>query len=187
MTQDQLDPVAGMMIDAYLATAEFRHSFAADFGGFPPSLSARAHHMRSVMQAKLNEDDRYALHASYAEFGRVQFDDREHDQVYLLRSRSAVSIDRFKAQREQLFDSIEYLKSEVVLVVYEFTAGDLSLSVTGTRHLADSKRLEPTAEPTFVGCWPFTPTESLAFDQDERDHFGELDQSEDGAGEGDPS
>jgi hypothetical protein len=175
------------MIDAYLATAEYRHTFTVEFD-LPPTLAARAHHMRSVMQARIKADDRYALHQSYAEFGRVQFTDREHDQVFLLRSQSAVTIEHSRAQRERLFDSLEYLNSDVLMIVYEFESGTLNLSVAGTRRVSKRKRLEATDEPTFVGSWPFTPTETSPFDQSERDLFDELEDADEGeTGDGDVS
>jgi hypothetical protein len=177
MREQQLAPVAGMMIDAYLATAEYRHTFATEHG-LPPTLASRAHHMRSVMQARIRDDGRYALHAEYAELGRVQFTDREHDQVFVIRSESAVAIERRKAQREALFNSIEYLKSDVLMIVYEFALQDLSLSIAGTRRVADRKRLEQTGDATFVGLWAFTPTDTPAFDQNERDRFDDLEQDD---------
>jgi hypothetical protein len=176
MREEQLNPVAGMMIDSWLATGEFRLTFADDYG-LPPTVAARAHVMRSVMQAKLKDHDRYSLHPSYAELGRVQFTDRDLDQDFLLRSQSAFTIEHGKTH-PQLFDSIEYLKSDVLMLVYDFTSADLSLSITGTRHAANRTRLEPTAEPTFVGRWSFiAPTDTPPpFDQSERDLFDELDQ-----------
>jgi hypothetical protein len=186
MREEQLHPVAGMMIDAYLAVDEYRHSFTEAYG-LPPTLVAKVQHMRSIMQARLNDDGRYVLHPKYAEFGRVQFTDREHDQVFLLRSQAAVTIERGKHQLH-LFDpnSAEHLKSDVLMVVYEFESDALSLSMTGTWHAADRTRLEPTGVPAFVARWPFTPTEIPPFDQSERDDlFGELE--DDGESEADSS
>jgi hypothetical protein len=183
MREEQLNPVAGMMIDSWFATGEFRLTFTANYD-LPPTVAARAHVMRSVMQAKLKEHTRYALHPTYAELGRVQFTDRELDQDFLLRSQSAITIERGRSLR--LFDSNEYdAKSDVLMLVYDFTSEDLSLSIAGTRHAAGRRRLEPTAEPMFVSSWPFiTPTDTPPpFDQSERDLFDELD--EDGESEAD--
>lgn len=184
MDETQLNPVAGMMIDSWFATGEFRLTFTANTG-LPPTVAARAHVMRSFMQAKLKEHTRYALQQPYAELGRVQFTDRELGKEFLLRSQAAVKIEHGKFH-PQLFDSSGLLvKSDVVLLVYDFASDDLTLSIAGTRHVAGRKRLEPTAEPTFVGRWSFiTPTDTPPpFDQSERDLFDELD--EDGESEAD--
>lgn len=183
MDESQLNPVAGMMIDSWLATGEFRLTFA-DAHGLPPTVACRAHHLRSVMQAELKKHSRYALHQSYAELGRVQFTDRELNQDFLLRSQSAITIDR--GRHPQLFNSTKYdVKSDVLLLVYDFTSDDLGLSIAGTRQVAGRKRLEPTAEPTFVARWSIiSPTGTPPpFDQSERDLFDEL--YEDGESEAD--
>src|SRR5436190_873454 len=105
MDETQLNPVAGMMIDSWFATATFRAEFADEYD-LPPTLATKAHFMRSVIQAKIKDHSRYTLHPSYAEFGRVQFTDLELGQEFLLRSQSAVTIEHGKFH-PQLFDSSE--------------------------------------------------------------------------------
>ena len=92
MDKEQLDPVATILSDAYLATWAYSRSFRDEYER-PPTIAARVHHMRSVAQVGFENDDRYELAQDYREFGRVQFLDRESERAYLLRSQSAVSIE----------------------------------------------------------------------------------------------
>ena len=173
MNAQELEPVALLMNDAYLATWAYSSSFHDEYDQ-PPTLAAKVHHMRSIIQAGLQKSDRYALGADYAEFGRVLFTDGETDTVYLLRSGSAVSIEQEKRQGA-LFDARRYLTSDVTMVVYRFHRDGLDLSITGTRHERKRTHLEASGAPTFVATWPYAAGDHPAFDQRaESDPFGSL-------------
>lgn len=131
--------------------------------------------MRSIAQAHLTRSERFVLAAPFVEYGRVEFLDADHDINYLLRSESAVEIERVKCQREALFDSTPYLESETVLLVFRFHDDGLDLSLAGTRHREGRLRLEATGSPTLVGTWSYVSDDSpRPFDQGQIDPFSDL-------------
>jgi hypothetical protein len=186
VNQEQLAPVADILIPAYLGTASYSKQFNRDYGQ-PPTLMAKVHHMRSIAQASLNQTDRFLLAEPFVEFGRVQFDDTEHDRSYLLRSESAIEIERVTKQRESLFDPSHYLVSPIVLLVYRFHKNGLDLSVAGAKHAADRVKLEISGTPTYIATWPYTLESSTtisSFDQGAEDAFSDLgDMNEFGNGD----
>ncbi len=173
MEKTQLDPVATILADAYLATWAYSRSFRDEYER-PPTKAARVQHMRSVAQAGFDDSEQYEL-KDYLEFGRVQFTDLQADSTYLLRSQSAVSIESSK-QQAALFDSTQYLKTDVVMLVYKFHKAGIDLLISGTRHRSNSKHLEATGEPSYVGTWPYEVTSGdiPPFDQGYEDPFGDL-------------
>jgi hypothetical protein len=184
MTPEQANPVAQMLLHAYLETAAFSRGFLDDYDQ-PPTLLAKAHHLRAVLQASVNKSDDYRLGDMYAEFGRVQIEDRATRQHYLLRSEGAVSIEEAKRQG-QLFNPTKYLDSAVVLLVYGFHREGLDLAFAGTRYQVGRDRLEATGPPAYIGTWPYVPAESESFDQQGEDPFGDVgdigDDEEEGEG-----
>jgi len=184
VNRTQLDPVADILIAAYLETASYSRRFR-DEHDQPPTLLSKVHHMRSVAQATLNSSDRYDLGAMFVEFSRVEFEDGNTGRRYLLRSDGALAIERKMRQRETIFDAAMYLDSPVALLVYNFHKVGLDLSVAGTRQAVGSKRLEPTGTPTFIAMWPYANGDTpSAFDQGKGDPFGELGGVEDLGEEG---
>lgn len=184
MDAKQLEPVAGILVDAYLETASYSRAFK-DSWGRPPTLAAKVHHLRSVAQSRIGESDQYVLGQEYMEFGRVQFVDSMTGRSYLLRSASAVSIEEAK-YRLQLFDTNRFLKSDVTMIVYSFDSQALALSLAGTRQRSNRKRLEASGPAVFVGSWPYVPSDAEPFDQQTSDPFldvGDLDMDEDEGGE----
>jgi hypothetical protein len=72
------------------------------------------------------------------------------------------------------------------VLIHQFRADGLDLSVAGTRHASTKSRLEASGAPTFIGCWPYFAGDG--FDQDEADLFGDVgqiddDEEEEGDGE----
>lgn len=174
MDKTQLNPVAEIMIPAYLNTASFSRQFRDEYEQ-PPSLAAKVHHMRAVIQAMVNKSDHLMLAEPYVEFGRVEITDQAGTR-YLLRSEAAAAIERGKRDKGgqgSLFDSTRYLASEVILLVYKFHSGGLDLSVAGTRQEVGRTRLEASGEPDFIGTWPLS-LEGESFNQGEGDAFAEL-------------
>lgn len=174
MNKTQLDPVADVLIAAYLETASYSREFR-DEHDQPPTMLAKVHHMRSIVQATLTANDRFDLGASYVEFGRVEFEDLTVGKRYLLRSDGALSIEQKMLQRDAMFETASYLTSDVVLLIHTFHKTGLDLSVAGTRHTLGSKRLVATGRPTFVSTWPYVADDSPSpFNQGAGDPFGEV-------------
>ncbi len=171
MDRDQLTPLAEILVPAYLDTAGYSQQFREDHG-VPPTLFAKVHHMRSIVQARVTTGEMFTLEPAYSEFGRVQVSDTDA-RCYLLRSNGAVTIEQAKRQ-ESLFDAAKFLRSDVTLVVYHFHDAGMDLSVAGTRRRSGSQRLEPSGTPMFVGTWPYSTGGPLPFDQGEGDAFDEL-------------
>jgi hypothetical protein len=174
-----LDPIAEMLIPAHLETLVHSRVFRDDHGS-PPTRIEKAHYMRSVVQAMANESDRFTLHPEFSEFGRVQIEDAETGCCYLLRSDSAAAIERAKSQGV-LFDSTQYLRSDVVLLVFSFHKNGLDLSVTGTQAKRGRKHLEATGEPTYMGTWRYS-SDAPGFNQGDQDEFTDLNEDEDEEG-----
>jgi hypothetical protein len=181
MERTQLEPLAEILVPAYHDTAAYSHTFRVDHG-FPPTLFAKVHHMRAVVQARVTKGEVFTLDPAYAEFGRVQVTDGD-STCYLLRSSGAVSIEHAKRQGA-LFNAARFFRSDVVLVIYTFHEDGLDLSVAGTRRRAGSKRLELSGPPMFIGTWPYSTGSPSPFDQGAGDPFSELgdlpDESEGG-------
>lgn len=177
MQKAQLDPMADVLVQAYLATAAHSRQFQDEYGQ-PPTLIANVHHMRSITQAMVNRSGRFTLREPYIEFGRVEITDGLNDHRYLLRSEAAVTIERNKRPKEALFDSTVYIVSEVVLLVYRFHKAGMDLSVAGTHHENGRLRLEASGIPTYIGTWPFSMG-GPPFDQGQADPFEDLGQLDD--------
>ena len=180
MNQEQLEPTAGIMTEAYQDTYAQNRIFRDEYG-YTLTTAAKAHYLRSIVQAQMRASERYELGEDWSELGRVEFTDREHGRSYLLRSDSAVKIEQARAQ-QNLFHPNLYLKDGLLLVVYSFSREGLSLSLAGTKHRKHSRRIEISGEPTFVGTWTYT-TDAAGFDQEQPDQFtdlGNLDMDDEG-------
>lgn len=174
MTENDLKPLARLLLLAYAATAAYSRNFKDEHGS-PPSQHAKVHHLRSVVQALTRREDRFELDPDFVEFGRVLIVDRKTKRQYLLRSASMVAIER--ARRElTLFDTIKLIKSDVTLLVYAFTALGLELAVAETIQRPGKSRLLAGHPPQHVGIWTYDvdDEQTAAFDQDSVDDFDEL-------------
>jgi hypothetical protein len=168
----QLQPLAEILVESYLTTISYSRQFL-DEHHQPPSIIAKAQHMRSIAQAMVNGHDQLELHADYAEFGKLQVTDLLSDRTYLVRSNSALTIEA--AMQGTLFDPATYITSPVVLLVYKFHEQGMDLSVAGTRLEPGRKRLQATGLPNYVGTWSYSSSSpSATFDQGNRDLFEDL-------------
>ncbi|BBZ53004.1 hypothetical protein MHEI_47210 [Mycobacterium heidelbergense] len=68
MQASDLDEFAHIMMSGYLATADYSRKFKSEWD-IPPTMLAKAHHLRSVVQAQIGDSERYELHKEYVEFG----------------------------------------------------------------------------------------------------------------------
>lgn len=176
MDKDQLAPVAAHLAAGYLDTVIYSRRFLDDYDS-PPSLMAKAHHMLSVVQAGIGQDERYKPSGPYAEYGRVQFVECQTGDEFLLRSAAAVRIEGFKidGQGDLLPDLKPINPCGIHLVVYDFSKAGVSISITGTIRQSGRRRLEAASTPVFVGIWPYLPDDTPPpFDQDAIDPFEEV-------------
>lgn len=179
MDEQQLAPVAKHLLAAYSDTADYSRRFKDQHDDMPPSVMAKAHHMRSVAQALIGNDDWYRLSSQYAEFGRVLFTDVETGIKLLLRSSAALRMENLQTVGQMdLGISVVpvFVKSPVRLVVYEFGKEGVDLSVVGTKQQATRKRLMAAGAPIHVGSWSYTSIveSEEKFDQAARDDFKEV-------------
>lgn len=177
MEKEALDPVAAHLISSYVETALYSRRFRDDYHKMPPTLMAKVHHMRSIMQARLTNDVNFELSKPYAEFGRVQFTDLASGSELLLRSAGALQVERLVEDGQgELFSAAGLIKtSDVQLVVYKFTKDSVILSIAPTIQRPGHQRLLAMGEPTLMGVWPYLLDEEIvAFDQDLADPFGDV-------------
>lgn len=167
-----LDEFAHIMMSSYLATAAYSLKFKNDFDS-PPTALAKAHHLRSVVQAQIAESERYELHKEYVEFGRVEVTDLQTQVTLLLRSASAVAIE--SAQSEWTLFDVKPTR-EVTLLIYKFDRSGLALSKSATAFSTTSRRRLPSGNVQPIGFWRFddTPAATPTFDQGASDPFGDL-------------
>lgn len=177
-----LDPFASHFLDSYHETAIYSRQFLDDYRT-PPTLLAKAHHLRSVLQAKLTHDDDFDLLPKFSEFGRVHFTDGNGDEL-LLRSSSALLIERASEPRPQqgeLFEARSYVElSSARLLIYTFTPDGLQLSTCAARKLPKRARLLAFGPLTLHGIWPYAADAGDGgpgggiFSQDNPDDFGDI-------------
>jgi len=185
--REQLDVSAKHLVRSYQATAIYSSEFLEEHGS-PPTLMAKVHHMRSVLQAALALDERYDLMPAYSEYGRVQFRDGETGQTLLLRSAAAVVIEKAKGFEQMELFSVSGMKdpSRVQLLVYSFDIEGLNLSVAETKQRFSGRSLIARSTPDFIGFWPYSAPDDNPqppFDQTDRDWFRDVGDLDDDEGE----
>jgi hypothetical protein len=176
--KEQLEPVASHLITAYQDTAVYSRWFLEQ-QKTPPTLMAKVHNLRATLQALLAHDDRYQLLPQYAEFGKVGFTEAATKRELLLRSSRAVKIDSEKDAGQLELDIVvpkPVYRSDVQMVIYQFTNDGVILSVAGAVQHKGSRRLEVAGEPEYVGMWPYLSDDHEAdpFDQTGTDDFGDI-------------
>jgi hypothetical protein len=178
-----LDPVAEVLVQSYLGTASANRQFHDEWDQ-PMTIASKAHHMRSIAQALVNQHDRFRLNPDYVEFGRLGFLDLELKRDYLVRSKSAVTIE---ADLEQPLFPVRQVESKVILVVYFFHKVGLDLLVANTSQPLRKKRLVPSSPATYMGTWSFSAGGGPGFDQGSEaawDDLGDLGDEDTELGEG---
>jgi len=178
MEATEVDPLARILVSSWLATALYSHQFREEYDS-PPTTIAKAHHFRSVVQARVNQGERYALHPEFMEFGRVQVTDTSLGANYLIRSMSAVSIEENFAKRDQIGLFEVSRAFGISLLPYRFERTGMQLWVCGTKQARDSRRLIPAGELNHVGFWTYDDNldpgpGGPVFDQGDLDPWDEL-------------
>jgi len=128
------------------------------------------------VQSRITKSDRFLLQGDWTEYGRVQYQDLAHSEVLLLRSKTGITIEKERRQREALFETTSMIQSDVRMLAYQFQREGLELNVAGTTRQAGKARLVASGVPSFVGFWPydyFGPADD-PFPQTKPDLFGEL-------------
>jgi hypothetical protein len=174
MNQEELSPVAELLALGYLETRSHSRQFK-DQWNYPLTVLAKAHYLRSVVQAEVVRTEGLLLSDEYAEFGRVEITDVSTGKRYLLKSETSVAIEDRLSQRESLFDPAPYMVSDVVILVYSFKHDGVELSLAGSVRKISRERLHVAGPPTFVGIWSYDGRSSQSFEQDDaHDAFGDL-------------
>lgn len=160
------------MVSSYLATSTYSRTFGNEWGS-PPTIVAKAHHFRSVVQAQVNDSTQYQLQREYVEFGRVQVTDTESGRAYLIRSMPAVDIEDSRPQLGLFPIPAAY---EVNMLVYQFEQDGMRLWRCGTTQAEGRRRLVPTGELLQMGFWPFDDfgPDTGGFDQGITDPWADL-------------
>lgn len=189
MQSDHLNPIATHLVASYNETAIYSRQFRDDYET-PPSLMAKVHHLRSIVQARLADDDRFEVAAPYAEYGRVEFTELTTGSKFLLRSAGALAVEKAKQpDQPALFAFSMFIKiSDVQLLVYEFGSDGLRLSLAAAAQRDGGKRLLASGEPLRVGSWPYAPDEEQRtdpFNQGIADPFGDVGDLDEGDDESD--
>lgn len=153
MDKDEFEPVAGFLISGYNGTATYSREFRDEYGQ-PPTLMAKAHHLRSLVQAAVTQDDNFELGADFSEFGRVQLTSREWGWTSVLRGENAVAIERTR-RAGLLFDPLPYVQAGELLLIYAFGREGLALSLANTRRKGRRFRLELDGHPVSLGSWGY--------------------------------
>jgi len=186
MECDELNRAAEHMLASYSETADYSRQFRDDHGT-PPTMMAKVHHHRSLLQAHLTTDDLFELSASYAEYGRVHFTATETGSEFVLRSRGTLTVERAtNPDQLTLFPySDDAAASDVELLVYEFAPLGMTLWTVAAARIDGKSRLVGVGDPVLLGVWPYvTPNdEPPGFDQDRSDPFDDLGDLDDGSGE----
>src|SRR5687768_12587254 len=129
MDRAELTPFAEIAIAGYFDTSIFSRSFKKEFR-HPPNAMAKIQYHRSILIARLSDDDRFDLNEEYTPFGRVHFRWLETGRDYLLRSEAAVAFDNHHT--DGLFDAPQqYIASDTIMLVFNFQESGLELAVAG--------------------------------------------------------
>lgn len=185
MHENTLTPLANIMLDAYAAGTTYTRRFI-DEQGYPPTAVSKAHHVLSVVQAEIVASDRYSLGGAYAESGRVEIEDREDGDTYLLRSQRAIAINKvFPRYQAPTLPGLEVTRviSPILLLIHKFHSTGLDLLVASTQQVPDTHRIMPLGEPAPVGTWLYSASGS--FSSGSEDPFGDVGDVGDLGEEGD--
>ncbi|HVR32030.1 MAG TPA: hypothetical protein VMS74_04890 [Acidimicrobiia bacterium] len=174
-----LDPLAEALFRgrAYAEAADALHRKHHD--GLPVTAMARAHNMRSSVQAQLATGtvDGYVLVDKHLWSGRVEVVS-EALQHYLLKARNALPFEA--SPQGDLFDGIAELPAGVgplLLLLYTFSADNLTFATAPVERGRRNGRIRYALLdlPTEVGKWSAHDVSDLPpFDQGSPDDFGDL-------------
>jgi hypothetical protein len=194
-TQAELvDPFAKILISSYLAAAADARSFTDEWRS-PPTKMDRVHRFRSIVQAQVNQSERFSLQPEYMEAGRVQVTDRDARLGYLIRSKAMIDIDEITSRPQQLvlFENLRPIVTGYPdMLAYNFDRNGLRLWICPTKQESEERRrLVPAGDLDLIGYWRYdaaTPPDGGGdvFDQGAADPWPDLgDPDIDDVGEAD--
>ena len=184
MDAAQFDVIAHVLLRAHDETTQAGIRFLGEHG-HPTTAAEKAHHFRAVAQGLVADTSDFDLCTDYMQNGRLGYTDHRTGINYVVKSNKGVTIEQNKGHGV-LFDSAQYIRSEVTMLVYNFHVDGMDLSLAATRQQQGSRHLEASGIPTYVGTWLYA--DQIApppFDQGDIEDFdlNEEEQDEEG-GEG---
>jgi hypothetical protein len=174
-----LDRVAQFLLSSARDTHDFRFDFKAMYD-MPPTAMSQVHYLRSILQAKLANDDAYELSSRRAEFGRVEFTDLDLNSRFLLKSSTAFAIEQQMETAGQLafFPAPRPTQAaDLHVIVFDLGRTELKFAIAPAIEVGRKKQVRVIGQLEPAGCWPLEDTDfdgASPFDQDLRDRFDEL-------------
>lgn len=174
-TPEQFDPIAEMLLTGYLDTHTRSREFEDELGS-PLTAMAKAHTLRSYVQAAVLRDENLELGPRFVEFGRVEIFSPSSGERFVLRSQRNLA---FEVRQESLLGSEFDVQMEVFLLVYSYDADGVTLARAEAMMRPPSKRILAAGDPRLIGYWRFADLDAAPFDQgaagDAFEHLGDLD------------
>lgn len=179
---NQLDPIAKTIWTGRSYAQEMDSDHFDRFDSHA-SIMAKAHMMRSVVQAEVTNGNTpgFTLVDDYLGFGRVEVIEVGTGQHFLLKARSAV---RFEITRQQafVFPDQPVGTNPLTLLLYQFGSGGLSFAtLRAEQRQSNRKRQIVVLDDTITeaGIWPpFDARDMPLFDQGISDDFSDIDLSD---------
>lgn len=168
---NDLAPLAGHILSAVGEVPAYSTRFLRDYGA-PPTRIGKHHHMVSVLQSRLLDDDRFEVVPEFAEFGRVHVIDHIIERELLLRSAARVK----KESNPALFDVADFVTADLSIIAVKFVTDAVVLSAAGALRLQHGKKIIPAESARFVGHYSIAPDhrDPDPFDQGDVDFFNDI-------------
>ncbi|MDP2622495.1 MAG: hypothetical protein Q8Q29_01705 [Actinomycetota bacterium] len=174
-----LNPIAEGMFRGRAFADEIAQRHRAAFNDLPITKMARAHNMRSAIQALTLNDQvaGFALVDDYLWTGRVEVVHIDSGQHYLLKARNAIPFET--SNQRSFFEDIETPPgaNPLMLLLYEFGMSTLILAQAPVDRLRldGHIRYRLLGEIADAGVWSTDDVPGIApFDQGAEDDFGDL-------------
>lgn len=175
ITPQRFSPFAEMLLMGYLDTHTRSREFREEHGS-PLTAMAKAHTLRSYVQAAVLRTEGLQLSSRFVEFGRVEIIDATAGDRFVLRSQRNLA---FEVRQESLLGSDFDVETEVFLLVYAFDTDGVTLARAEAMMRPPSKRILAAGDPRMIGYWSFADLDAGSFDQgadgDAFEDLGDLD------------
>lgn len=175
---NELDPLAEAMFRGRAFAEAMSESHRKGFGGLPMNPMARAHAMRSAVQAQAVDGsiEGYLLVDSHLWAGRVEVVREQTQRHYLLKARSALP---FESYQGTLFDESDFGPggSPLLLCLYQFVQGNLLMATAPTERVKVNgrTRYHLLGSISETALWSVADVPDIEpFDQGADDDFGDL-------------
>ncbi len=175
---DSLDPIAEAMFRGRAFAETIGELHRKTFGQLPMTPMARAHAMRSAVQAQAIDGliEGFSLIDNHLWAGRVEVVRDRTKRHYLLKARSALP---FESYQGTLFDETNYEPgtAPLLLLLYQFSLGNLTMATAPTQRVKENGRVRYhlLGKLSDAGTWSAAHVPDLEpFDQGTGDDFGDL-------------